>query len=128
MTSSEFNERKLILCRYFRHPKFKYKGYDDEWEYEYFKGKKNREELINAINIVFDDNEITIHKKKWFYNNDNKIIGGTVICSIFVSPDFNGINQGSGMGDYCYVAFTLARYGFFYNQSNNIETLLKKYT
>lgn len=125
MTSSEFNERKSILYRYFHHPKWKYKG-DDGWDYEYYKGKKNIEELENAINIVFSLSEAEIIEKHWFYNNEKRIIGGTIICNIFVSPDFNGINQGSGVGTDFYIAFTLSRFGFFYNQSNDLGALRER--
>lgn len=127
MTSSEFNERKSILYRYFQHPKWEYKG-DDGWEYEYYKGKKNIEELENAINIVFSSSEAEIIEKHWFCNDDKEIIGGTIICSIFVSPNFNGINQGSGEGKDIYISFTLSRFGFFYNQSCDLEILRKKAT
>lgn len=125
MTSSEFNERKEILYRYFHHPRWEYKG-DDGWEFEYYKGKKNVEELEAAINIVFSSSEVDILEKHWFYNNDHEIIGGTIICSIYVAPNFNGINQGSGIGKDCYVAFTLARYGFFYNQSEDLDILTNR--
>lgn len=127
MTSSEFNERKDIMYRYFQHPRWECKDNDD-WEYEYYKGKKNVEELENAINIVFSTSEAEIIEKHWFYNDDKEIIGGVIICTIFVSPDFNGINQGSGSGSDIYIAFTLSRFGFFYNQSNNLVALRENAT
>ena len=123
MKSSEFNNRKEIVDRYFRHPRWECKNNDD-WEYEYYKGKRNIEELENAINIVFDF-EANIIEKCWLYNSEKEIVGGTIICSFYVSPDFNGINQGSGLGEDVYVAFNLARYGFFYNQSDNLKDLRK---
>lgn len=125
MLSSEFNERKDILYRYFHHPKWEYKG-DDGWECEYYKGRKNREELENAINIVFSSSEADIIERRWFYNNDKEIIGGTIICSVYISPNFNGLNQGSGIGYDIYIVFNLTRYGFFYDQSEDLEYLISR--
>lgn len=124
MISSEFNCRKEILYRYFQHPRWEYKG-DDCWEFEYYKSKKNIEELENAINIVFDTTEVEIINKSWFYNNDKEIIGATLICDFDIAADFNGINQGEGSGK-VYVAFTLTRFCFFHNQSSDLEVLKSK--
>lgn len=125
MTSTEFNQRKDILYRYFQHPRWEYKG-DDDWEYEYYKGKNNLKELENAIHIVFSSSEAEIVDKYWFFNDDKEIIGGIIVCTVFVSPDFNGINQGSGMGRDIYISFTLCRFGFFYNQSTDLQSLIDK--
>ena len=124
MISSEFNCRKEIIYRYFHHTRWNYKG-DDGWEYEYYKGKKNLEELENAINIVFDSTEVEIIHKCWFYNDKNEIVGATVICDFDIIANFNGINQGEDSGK-VYVAFTLARFGFFYKQSSDLELLKNK--
>lgn len=115
LLSSEFNERKDILNRYFEHPRWTYKG-DDGWKYEYYKGKKNLEELENAINIVFSPSEATIIERKWYYNDNKEIIGGTILVNIYISPNFNGLNQGSGNGENFYIAFTLCRFAFFWNK------------
>jgi hypothetical protein len=123
LVSSEFNRRKDILWRYFHHDRWICKD-NDEWEYEYYKGKGNLKELETAINIVFDTDELSILENRWFKNDDNEIIGATIICELYVSADFNGINQGSGGSD-CFMAITLARHGFFFNQSQSYEYLLK---
>lgn len=124
MVSSEFNKRKEILDRYFCHPRWTYKG-DDDWEYEYYKGKRNLQELEYALNIVFDECEMSIIEKRYFKNNDGEIIGGTIVCSFDVAANFNGIYQGSDIGT-CYLAFTLVRYGFLYNQSDRLDYLLER--
>lgn len=73
LLSSEFNERKDILNRYFEHPRWTYKG-DNGWKYEYYKGKKNIEELENAINIVFSPSEATIIEKNGFIMIKKKLL------------------------------------------------------
>jgi len=79
------------------------------------------QELEAALKIVFGD-EYTVYDKRWFRNNDGEIVGATILCGFYVSADFNGFNQGTGGGD-CYVSFNLCRYGFFYNQSSNLDYL-----
>lgn len=64
-------------------------------------------------------------EKKWFYNDSKEIMGETIICDLYVSADFNGMNQGTGGAD-CYIAFTLSRYGFFYIQAQSMEYLKKQ--
>jgi len=123
LVSSEFNRRKDIIWRYFHHDRWICKN-DDEWEYEYYKGKGNMKELESAINIIFDKDEAEIKENRWFRNDENEIIGATIICELYVSADFNGRNQGSGGSD-CFIAFTLAYHGFFYNQSHTMDALLK---
>ena len=120
MVSSEFNKRKEIISNYFRHPRWIYHG-ENDWDFEYYKGKRNMQELEAALKIVFGD-EYTVYDKRWFKNNDGEIVGATILCGFYVGADFNGVNQGTGGGD-CYVSFNLCRYGFFYNQSSNLDYL-----
>ena len=51
MVSSEFNKRKEILSNYFRHPRWSYHG-EDDWEFEYYKGKRNMQELEAALKEI----------------------------------------------------------------------------
>lgn len=122
MYASEFNERKNILYRYFKHPRWNDKCDDSEWDVKYYKGRKNLEELRLALNIVFGSEDITIIEARNFKNNDGEIIGGTIICSFYIAANFNGFWQGEG-SSYIYVAFTLARHGYFYTQSSSLDYL-----
>ena len=54
MVSSEFNKRKEIISNYFRHPRWIYHG-ENDWDFEYYKGKRNMQELEAALKIVFGD-------------------------------------------------------------------------
>ena len=67
MVSSEFNRRKEIISAYFKHPRWSYKG-EDDWEYEYYKGKRNMAELEEVIKIVFNESECEILDRQWFEN------------------------------------------------------------
>ena len=122
MVAKEFEDRKNILYRYFHHPKWKIDDEDSEWEYKYYKGRKNLEELKNALQIVFDPSEYTLLSESYFRNAKEEIIGGSVTCSFWITSNMNGIWQGSGESE-VFVKFTLTRYGYFYNQGQTAESV-----
>ena len=110
MNSTEFRSKLDILNRYFQHSRFECKCNED-FEFQYHKGKKNLAELHEAIEIVFSD-EYLLLNTKYITDLDKKIVGATMTCSFYIDADFNGFSQGTA-GANCTVQFSLARYGYW---------------
>jgi hypothetical protein len=116
MKSSEFNERKGNIGKYFNN--------DEKWkeneygELEYYKGKRNLIELKYVLELVFGD-KIEILKEEYLKNNEDKIVGGSITCQIYVDADFNGMNQGT-MGADVFITFNLFENSYSYNQSDRL--------
>lgn len=124
MLTSEFEHRKNIINKYFVN-NIKWK-YDDNGNYLYYKNPKRcLKELKFMIDIVFEY-EFTLIEIREFKNNNHETIGYSVIGSVDVKGDFNGIYQGEGQ-ETEYILYTLCYNGFFYNQSSNLDNLLKNY-
>ncbi|WCK57655.1 hypothetical protein PP175_26840 (plasmid) [Aneurinibacillus sp. Ricciae_BoGa-3] len=119
MNSNQFTERMKMIYRYFNN-QHKWKR-NEEGELNYYKGKKNLKELKFIVNVIFDE-EFEVMKESFFLNNEDSIIGGTLIGKIYVDADFNGMNQGTG-GSWLFVQFTLCETAYFTNQSQTFERL-----
>ncbi|MFB0831514.1 hypothetical protein ACEU2D_18165 [Brevibacillus laterosporus] len=116
MKTTEFNERMQNLFNYFTN---KEKWKENNGEFIYFKGKRNLIELKFILELVFGYG-LKILSKSYFRNNDNKIIGGSIICKIYVDADFNGLHQGTG-GANVFVCFTLTENAYLVNQASTLE-------
>lgn len=123
MNSSEFAYRKEVISKYFINDcKWKI---DENGDYTYYKNPKRcLKELKFMLEIVFQT-ELEIIKIQEFNNYNNELIGYSIIGSVDVCGDFNGINQGEGRAIE-YIKFTLCHKAFFFNQSGNLEYLLKE--
>lgn len=119
MNSTQYNERLMMIYRYFKN-EYKWKT-NDEGEQTYYKGKKNLKELKFIVNVIFDD-ELEILKEAFFFNNEGSIIGGTLTGKIYVDADSNGMYQGTG-GSRIFVKFFLCETAYFTNQSQTLEFL-----
>lgn len=119
MNASSFEERKRNLYRYFTNR--------DKWreiesgEIFYYKGKRNLKELQFILDLVFGDKYQAI-STEYFYNNEKRIIGGSVICEMYVDADFNGWYQGTA-GATVFTKFTLVETSYFVVQSSTLEGL-----
>ena len=123
MRTGEFEYRKEILCKYFRND-YKWK-HSQEGDYIYYKNpKKCLKELKFMLELIFQT-ELEIIKIQEFKNYNNELIGYSIIGSIDVCGDFNGIYQGEGRAIE-YIKYTLCQTAFFFNQSSNLEYLLKE--
>lgn len=119
--TSEFEERQEMLRKYFFN-KYKWKSNDSEYPYLYYKSPKRcLSELSFILDVIWGDEFETIEVQE-FKNYDNKLIGYSIIGSIDVHGNFNGIYQGEGY-EKEYIKYTLCHKGFFYNQSTNLNSL-----
>ncbi|MCR8994605.1 hypothetical protein [Brevibacillus laterosporus] len=117
MKTTEFNERTRNLYNYFTNRE-KWKE-NNEGDFIYYKGKRNLIELKFILELVFGD-RLKIISKSYFRNNDNKIIGGSIIGKIYVDADFNGLHQGTKGAD-VFVSFILTENAYFRNQSSTLK-------
>ena len=121
MFASDFDNKKESISKYF-HNTYKWKSKNEDWEYQYYKGKKNLQELEFIVDVIFG-NDLSVIKTKYIYDCENELIGASLIGSVEVSADFNGMKQGLGKA-IIYIMFSLSQYEYWYNQSDKIEGLI----